>query len=122
MARNRVTYANEILMVSPYATGLQFLNQDSSDAGGGNAGESLLRQLKRVQSINYSWNVGRSDINQFGQLSRIDSVVLSAPTVNLDFSYLLTDGKNEHLLGLNTQENLNLLYHVLQKQNHFFLI
>ena len=109
MARNRVTYANEILMVSPYATGLQFLNQDSSEAGGGNAGESLLRQLKRVQSINYSWNVGRSDINQFGQLSRIDSVVLSAPTVNLDFSYLLTDGKNEHLLGLNTQENLNLL-------------
>ena len=108
MARNRVIYANEILMVSPYATGLQYLNQDSSE-GEGNAGESLLRQLKRVQSINYSWNVGRSDINQFGQLARIDSVVLSAPTVNLDFSYLLTDGKNEQLLGLNTEENLNIL-------------
>ena len=96
MARNRVIYANEILMVSPYATGLQFLNQDSSE-GEGNAGESLLRQLKRVQSINYSWNVGRTDINQYGQLARIDSVVLNAPTVNLDFTYLLTDGKNEQL-------------------------
>ena len=125
MARNRVIYANEILMVSPYATGSQFLNQDSSDAGGGNAGESLLRQLKRIQSINYSWNVGRSDINQFGQLARIDSVVLSAPTVNLDFSYLLTDGKNEQLLGLNTEENLNLLSEDLmsdQDGRNFFVL
>ena len=92
MARNRTIYANEVLMVSPSATGLQSLNYDGGP-------RSLLRQIKRTQSINYSWNINRSDVNQFGNLARIDTVVLEPPTVNLDFTYLLTDGKNEHLLG-----------------------
>mgnify|MGYP003970532637 CR=1 FL=1 len=108
MARNRVIYSNEILMVSPTATGIQFLNQETAQARG-RSSESLIRQIKRTQSINYNWNINRSDINQYGNLARIDSVVLESPTVNLDFTYLLTDGKNEHLLGFDNHDGSSLL-------------
>ena len=104
MARNRIIYQNELLFVSPSATGNQNLNGD------GQPGESLLRSIKRLQSVNYGFAVNRTDTYQFGQLARIDSKVLAAPTVSLDFSYYLTDGKNEHLLGLDTTNASNFLH------------
>jgi hypothetical protein len=58
-------------------------------------------QLRRVQSANYSFSINRQDVNQFGQLSRIDTVSTEPPTVTLDFSYYLTNGINEKLLGFN---------------------
>jgi voltage-gated potassium channel Kch len=56
-------------------------------------------QLRRVQSANYSFNVTRTDLNQFGQLARIDSLILEAPTVSADVSYFLGDGFNEEVLN-----------------------
>jgi len=104
MARNRTIYANEVLMVSPSATGYQFLNGDRSAPG-----ESLLRQIKRLQSINYGYSIARTDTYQFGQLARIGTAVLESPSVNLDFSYYLTDGQNENLLGFDVDNNTNFL-------------
>jgi hypothetical protein len=104
MARNRTIYSNEVLLVSPSATGYQFLNGDKSAAG-----ESLLRQLKRIQNINYGYSINRTDTFQFGSLARISTVVLESPVVNLDFSYYLSDGKNEQLLGFNTNNDSNFL-------------
>jgi hypothetical protein len=62
-----------------------------------------LSQLRRVQNANYSFSVNRQDVNQFGQLARIDAVAIDPPTVSLDFSYYLTNGVNEKLLGLNVE-------------------
>lgn len=104
MARNRIIYQNELLFVSPSATGNQNLNGD------GQPGESFLRSIKRLQSVNYGFSVNRTDTYQYGQLARIDSKVLTAPTVSLDFSYYLTDGKNEHLLGFDTTNASNFLH------------
>ncbi len=59
-----------------------------------------VQQLRRVQSANYSFSINRQDVNQFGQLARIDSVPVDPPTVTLDFSYYLTNGVNERLLGM----------------------
>jgi hypothetical protein len=84
MPRNRVIYQSEALYVSK---GL--LSTGSSDHF----------QLDRVQSANYSFTVNRQDINQFGELARIGSIVLEPPTVNLDFTYYLTDGSNERALN-----------------------
>lgn len=56
-------------------------------------------QLKRVQSANYGFEIARTDVNQFGELSAIDRLITSSPTVNLDFSYYLGDGYNERALG-----------------------
>lgn len=86
MPRNRVIYQSEALYVSSGA---------SSTTTGAHY------QLDRVQSANYSFNIARQDINQFGELVRIDSIVLESPTVSLDFSYYLADGANEAALGFN---------------------
>ena len=82
MARNRVIYQSEAL----------FVNKDASLANG-------YKQLERVQSANYSFTINRQDINQFGQLGKLDSIQLDAPTVNADCSYYVTDGFTERALG-----------------------
>ena len=84
MARNRVIYQSEGLYVSRDASLTGAIDHD---------------QLNRVQSANYSFTINRQDVNQFGDLARIDSLVLEPPTVSLDFSYYLTDGFNERALG-----------------------
>lgn len=84
MARNRVIYQSEALFVSE---------------GILSTGSGKHVQLERVQSANYNFSISRQDINQFGELGKIDSMVLEPPTVNLDFSYYLTDGSNERALG-----------------------
>jgi hypothetical protein len=88
MSRNRVIYQSEGLYVS------SGLNSQSS-------GEH--KQLKRVQSANYSFEIARKDVNQFGQLARIDALVLQSPTVSLDLDYYLADGFNESALGFYMQ-------------------
>ena len=62
---------------------------------------SLVEPLNRVQSINFDFNINRQDVNEFGKLSRLDSIVMESPTVNLNFDYYLTDGENERKLGFN---------------------
>jgi hypothetical protein len=88
MSRNRVIYQSDGLFVS----------EDASVTGA-----SKHEQLNRVQSANYSFTINRQDVNQFGDLARIDSLVLDPPTVSLDFSYYLTDGFNERSLGFFVQ-------------------
>ena len=57
-------------------------------------------QLARVQSANYSFEITRTDINEFGKLAAIDRIILEQPTVSLDFSYYPETGLNENLIGL----------------------
>ncbi len=92
MANNRIIYQSDALFVS---SGVD------ADA----ASEHI--QLRRVQSANYSLNVSRQDVNQYGQLARIDSLILESPTVSFDTSYLLSDGFNEMALGFKNSSNLN---------------
>ena len=88
MPRNRVIYQSEGLYVSKLAS---VTAADDHE------------QLNRLQSANYSFTINRQDVNQFGDLARIDSLVLEPPTVSLDFSYYLTDGFNERALGFFVQ-------------------
>jgi hypothetical protein len=79
-----------------------------------------VEQLKRVQSANYSFTINRQDVNQFGHLGRLDSIALEAPTVSLDFSYYLTDGENERLLGFITDGKHQSLSGIMTRtQNEF---
>jgi hypothetical protein len=90
MSRNRVIYQSESLYVS-------------KDAASTSSGDH--EELIRVQSANYGFNINRQDVNQYGNLARIDSLVLEAPTVNFDFSYYLGDGFNEKALGFDITSN-----------------
>jgi hypothetical protein len=97
--------------------GLKYLSNTSTKTG---AWGSAAEQLKRVQSANYSFTVNRQDVNQFGHLGRLDSVVLESPTVSLDFSYYVTDGENERLLGFVTDgQNQSLSGIMTRGQNEF---
>ena len=113
MARNRVIYQSQALFISPSATGTQVSGVDNGGTGPTitpfyptstgmlGSGISLLKKLDRVQSCNFNFSINRQDINEFGKLARIDSIVMESPTVGLDFSYYVTDGYNERLLGFN---------------------
>lgn len=115
MARNRNIYSAEAIFVGPSpATGQHT----------GVAGVNLLTQISRVQSANYSFNVERTDINQYAQLGRIDSVILTPPTVSLDFSYLLTNVTNESGLGLSVNQGVSVISGLLdgtQGDKNYFI-
>jgi hypothetical protein len=88
MPRNRVIYQSEALFAA-----------DGSLVPTAPHPSGNIRQLHRVQSANYGFTINRQDVNQFGQLARIDQISIEAPTVNLDFSYYLGTGNNETALG-----------------------
>jgi hypothetical protein len=89
--RNRVIYQSEALFASK-----EYNSTSLSDHA----------QVQRVQSANYGFTINRQDVNQFGNLARIDSLILEAPTVNVDLTYYPTNGFNERLLGFHV-ENAN---------------
>jgi hypothetical protein len=113
MARNRVIYQSQALFIAPSSTGVQVSGADSAgtgftaspftptDTGSLASGISLLKKMDRIQNCNFNFTINRQDINEFGKLARIDSIVMEAPTVGLDFSYYVTDGYNERLMGFN---------------------
>ena len=103
MPRNRIIYQSEAVYAGPSpATGFHYgtftpgIGGNSNDIANAN---NLVNQLQRVQTANYSFNVARTDVNQFGQLAAIDRVILTSPTVSLDFSYILANLSNEFDLG-----------------------
>tara|TARA_Y100000361_G_scaffold154344_1_gene179797 strand:+ start:9271 stop:11223 length:1953 start_codon:yes stop_codon:yes gene_type:complete len=59
-----------------------------------------LHFFNRVQSANVSIGVNRQNIKQLGSKEFIDRKIVSEFDVNLSFDYLLTDGTEEHVLGL----------------------
>jgi hypothetical protein len=107
--RNNVNYGSEFLYCSFDATGYHFNDGVKFDADCKNRNTSwidcsgnLVRQLHRIQDINYSINLDRETINQFGSLGRVDNVILNSPSVSIDFEYCLADGYNEQVLGFIT--------------------
>lgn len=88
MSRNRVIYNVENLYVSS--------SVESTGVGSHT-------QLKRVQSFGNSTDIPRQDVLQYGELSRLDSVVVAPPNVTADLKYLLSDGANEKALGFYVQ-------------------
>jgi hypothetical protein len=108
MARNRVIYQSQALFIAPSSTGCQVSGTGTTSPSFGPTfsgalvgGTSLLKKLDRVQNCNFNFTINRQDINEFGKLARIDSIVMESPTVGLDFSYYVTDGLNERLMGFN---------------------
>ena len=102
--RNRVIYQSEALFVTAQYSGGKTVDiidgSHTQGRGDFNIGTGSFHQIHRVQSANYNFAISRTDVNQFGNLARIDSAIIEAPTVGLDFSFLVTDGSNEDKLGI----------------------
>ena len=103
MPRNRIIYQSEAVYAGPSpATGFHFLSGATPVANVGINTEpytSRVKELQRIQTANYSFNITRQDVNQFGELAAIDRVILESPTVSLDASYILGSLENEDILG-----------------------
>tara|TARA_B100000519_G_C14213698_1_gene423883 strand:+ start:23 stop:1429 length:1407 start_codon:yes stop_codon:yes gene_type:complete len=100
MARTRVIYQSEAVYVSqdvPYNSGQT--GTHPTTAPGLYHNSFNIADLNRVQSANYSFNVTRQDVNQFGELAAIDQCIVEAPTVSFDTSYYLANFTNEYRLG-----------------------
>ena len=95
MSRNRVIYQSESLYVG-------LVQATGSHTGAGVTSTAGVKQLQRVQSANYNFNIERTDVNQYGELAAIDRIILASPTVSLDFNYISADLCNEKSLGLTT--------------------
>tara|TARA_R110001592_G_scaffold199554_4_gene448079 strand:- start:235 stop:1533 length:1299 start_codon:yes stop_codon:yes gene_type:complete len=114
-SRARVIYQSEALYAGTVnATGHHFTASNDdwdtkvgykkyNDIPAGHEVRTGIQQLRRVQNANYSFSINRQDVNQFGQLARIDAVAIDPPTVSLDFSYYLTNGINERILGMDVE-------------------
>jgi len=89
--RNRILYQSEALYVSDL----------TAAAGVANTAQ----QLNRVQDISHDLDINRTDIYEFGRLAPLTRQVVDAPTVSLDFSYLLADGDNEVKMGFELQNS-----------------
>lgn len=101
MSRNRTIYQSEAVYVGPSpATGNHFSPGAYGDGSFGPISGSLVKELLRVQSANYGFNIPRTDVNQFNQLAAISQESINEPTVSLDISYLLASLYNERVLGL----------------------
>ena len=116
MSRNRVIYQSKALFIAPNATGVQLWAEGATTAAAaknqpesgsaaaglsGYNGTGLLYKLDRVQNCNFNFTINRQDVNEFGKLARIGTIVNEPPTVTLDYSYYITDGLNERLMGFN---------------------
>jgi len=122
MPRNRIIYQSEALYAGPSpASGFHYGTFTAGQGGStnvANENSNLVKQLQRIQTVNYSFKVDRTDVNQFGQLAAIDRVILSSPTVSLDFSYLLANLSNESGLGFsisNTANEVSAISGILNK-------
>jgi len=84
-----------------------------------------IKQLRRIQSLEYGFNIARQDVSQYGELAPIDRVSLEPPTVTLSSSYLITDVINERSLGLTTNSTTSVLSGILagaeDEKNYFIL-
>lgn len=118
MPRIRTIYQVESLFIGPTpATGQHFSS--------GNSGVNLINQLQRIQSSNHNFNVARQDVNQYGQLAAIDRVILDAPTVALDYSYLINNVLNEKNMGLVVDGTSGVLSNIInesQDQKNYFIL
>jgi len=111
MARNRIIYQSEAVYAGPSpATGYHYGTLTPGIGGNTNVPDqnrNLVKQLQRIQTANYSFTVDRTDVNQFGQLAAIDRVILTNPTVSLDFSYINANLSNENILGFTVVSGSN---------------
>jgi hypothetical protein len=65
----------------------------------GNSGVNLINQIPRAQNAGITYSISRQDVNQLGQLARVDNIITDAPTAQLNMSYYVVDGRAEKSLG-----------------------
>lgn len=66
-----------------------------------------LTGIQRVQSVTHNATINRKDVNQFGSLARIDQIISTTPTVQLNFEAYLVNAVNANRLGFTTDGSVS---------------
>lgn len=74
-----------------------------TDAPAADPETDKIKFFNRVQSASLSIDVQRQDLKHIGGEDFLARKIVQSPDINLNINYLLTDGHEEHLLGLNAQ-------------------
>lgn len=84
------------------ATGAMYYYPGTAGVTGfANSGNNLILQLANVTNAQVSVDIARQDLNILGQLARVDQLILTPPTIQLNANWNVTDGYNEAVAGLN---------------------
>lgn len=114
-SRNRRFFQGDNMFVGPTpSTGYNFINGSSVKVNDPSE-TNLIQQLYRVQSYSYDYNDPREMVHQLGELSEIDQVTMTTPTVNLNFNYLLANFENEKRLGFVVDGSETCIKNILDK-------
>lgn len=86
------------VFVSPTpSTGYMFGSGVNAVTAG--SGANLLTGIPRVQSVAINYTIPRENVNQYGQLDRLDYLIVGAMTAAATIDYLPIDGWAESLFG-----------------------
>ena len=96
--RNRISYQNVGLLVGPTPA---FSSHSGQHAGSPSQkyASSSLKRLNLVQNASFNFNVARTEIQQIGGNNLTARKAVVSPDVAVGFSYILSDGRNEDMLG-----------------------
>lgn len=87
---------------------------------------SGIKQIHRVQSLDYDFSDSKEDISIYGRHDAIGRERVSPIAVNVSFSYYVTDLENEVSLGFDVNTNSSVVGGILQKlkdeKNYFVFI
>lgn len=122
--QNYSIYTGPAALSGNTATGSMW-NVPGVAQGAGNTGNNLIAEIANVTDASLSIDIPRQDLNIFGQLARQGTVVLTPPSIQLSFSYNVTDSYNEQMLGLNGKGGAflsGILTKVSDSKNYFVSI
>lgn len=99
--RNRIAYQNVGLLVGPSPAFSAHSGQHpgASHTPNHKFAPSKLKRINLVQNASFNFNVARTEIQQIGGTTLTARKPVVQADVSVGFSYILSDGKNEDMLG-----------------------
>jgi len=99
MPRVRITSQSQALYVGPApSTGYHFIDSAGNPTSDLDA-TNLLKQLNGLQSLDYEIVNNRIPISELGRRETVKRAIITPPDVNVSFSYIASDLKNEIRMG-----------------------
>ena len=110
MSRNRVTYQTQALYTGPApSTGLHFMdsygsfsNDIAKMATCSPELNNLVQQINRVNTFSFEFESQRTNIQKLGRQALVDQPTIEPPSINLSFTWMQSNLRNEARLGFKT--------------------
>jgi hypothetical protein len=88
------------------------INDDQFSSG-------TIHQLSRTQTVNIELNLNQENIDYLNQNTEVFKV--DKPTVNIGYSYYVTNGNNERHIGLVT-DGYNSIFYKIDEEKNYYLV